>query len=141
MNENFSSFSLEPSTSDALRLVSLGCVHSCSKFPRQFILIVQAYHRDSSKVANIPVTIHLNETLKAPPKFRKAVVPIGLKERLTSDYHLILEVDDQGSDQLIFSLNDYDSVFQIDANYGVLTIRVSQFSCNIFSTLFLDFSE
>ncbi|VDK71416.1 unnamed protein product, partial [Gongylonema pulchrum] len=120
-------FSLEPkSNSNSIDLISLECVSECSKIPQQIVLLVRAVTEYSRQPFDLPISINLGDDGGQRPRFRKSVVPLSIKENSLMDILLTMDVDNPGDSNLIFILSDYESIFELDNKYGILSIRDSK---------------
>ncbi|VDM45688.1 unnamed protein product [Toxocara canis] len=116
-----------PKQDNTIELLSLECPSECSKIPRRFVLVVRA-EPDSmpSKSYDVQISISLVKGRGFPPKFVRAVIPLSLSEQSTIENLLTLDATDADSDKLTFSLSDHNSVFDVDAESGILSVTDAQ---------------
>uniref|UniRef100_F1KSD0 Cadherin-87A n=1 Tax=Ascaris suum TaxID=6253 RepID=F1KSD0_ASCSU len=120
-------FSLNPKRYNTIELLSSECPSECSKILRRFVLMVRAQPKNEpSRSYDVPISISLVDGSGIAPKFTRAVIPLNLHEQSTMENLLIMETTNPDSDKLTFSLGSHDSIFDIDAESGILSVIDAQ---------------
>uniref|UniRef100_A0A915AFR7 Cadherin domain-containing protein n=1 Tax=Parascaris univalens TaxID=6257 RepID=A0A915AFR7_PARUN len=120
-------FSLNPKRYNTIELLSSECPSDCPKILQRFVLMVRAQPKNEpSRSYDVPISISLTDGSGVAPKFTSVVIPLNLHEQSTMENLVIMETTNPDSDKLTFSLGSHDSIFDIDAESGILSVIDAQ---------------
>lgn len=119
--------------SNTLNLITTECsVNDCKNIPQKSILLIRGQIFGYKKVFDLPITLTLIDRYGLSASFKKSIIPITLKEKSFMDNPLLIDVYNPNNRALIFVINDYESIFDIDEQFGAFFVKVPYFNFIIY---------